>query len=128
MFTWRQKDTDGEEFLWNIHTGLLNDQNPVFTIRNVLYSKEPLYAAITYFAYDKTRRSVYTWRHDQLITQGFWRIKASSDFESFTIENQEHNEYLYADSEVLFDEKRRRVFTKISSTKPINYEWIIECP
>jgi hypothetical protein len=55
---------------------------------------EYLYAASDHFAYDNDRRTCFTWRNGEKVTQGYWEVLKTNS--GYTIKNTTHGEYLYA--------------------------------
>lgn len=56
---------------------------------------ERLYAAGNSFSKDNSRRSVFTWKNGESVSQGYWEITQRSNG-LYTIRNTYHGEYLYS--------------------------------
>ncbi|WCR59677.1 MAG: Phosphocholine transferase AnkX [Wolbachia endosymbiont of Ctenocephalides felis wCfeF] len=94
-------------------------------IKNI-YQGEYLYAANSYFNYDKNRTRVFTWiPNDELNNKFKWKIQRDGD--NFNIVNVELNQYLYAANNYFnYDSNRRSVFTWVPGGWVTQGVWKIE--
>ncbi|XP_044739555.1 uncharacterized protein LOC123300942 [Chrysoperla carnea] len=130
VFTWQNGKPESvmdAESQWKFET---RDQGDSFTIKNVGWN-EYLYAASNPFAFDKDRRSVFTWGTQESVLQSYWKIIPTDAENCVSLQNTYHKEYLYADGGIQWDSSRRRVFTwRVGQPEGVmiqESEWNLEC-
>lgn len=121
IFTWRPGDVAYDAY-WSIEP-----YGDAFNIKNNYYN-EYLYAATNGIAWDGDRRRVFTWRPGTADYDAHWYIEPVPSESAFRIRNTFYSEYLYAVTEGLtYDDKRRRVFTWRGGQSDYDTQWIINC-
>nr|WP_176453743.1 hypothetical protein [Cardinium endosymbiont of Bemisia tabaci]CDG50387.1 Hypothetical protein CHV_p022 [Cardinium endosymbiont cBtQ1 of Bemisia tabaci] len=125
IFTWMNKADDSwMKDQWKI---MPENDAEYFTIYNT-YHNGYLYADDDAFAYDASRRRVFTLIVHSNWAKHNWTIIPKNNASSFRMYNMHQGEYLYADDDAFaYDSSSRRVFTWIPKKNVKKTYWKITC-